>query len=233
MKRKGTTFIEIVVAIAIFLIAILPIAYLTLNSLRVMKRSSEIEEGARVATTVINYIKSQGYDSIIDNEGILDPTNIPSIDPASLTYTLKLDETNRSSYILDLDNGSDFEEDFLDGSSGRSAASVTAANSLFLINSLGISSETITVVVHIATSDLKVADTDFSTKTSYINPISNTSGSGVIIGTGGLIETPIIYGNVSITYETLSDTSNDLSELIKNYNQNFVITPLENFATSP
>jgi len=73
MKKKGTTFLEIVIAITIFLIAILPITYLTLNSLRMLKRSSEIEEGARIATTVINYIKSQGYSSL--TTGLLQTEN--------------------------------------------------------------------------------------------------------------------------------------------------------------
>lgn len=221
MKKRGVTFIETVIAITIFLIGIIPIAQLTLNSLRNLKRASEIEEGARVATTVINYIKSQGYDSILESGGFLDqtiPTNL-----ASKTYTLEISD-DMSSYILDTSNGKpDFELDFFKQASTATVDDVSSA--IFIINSLGISSEAITVIVNLATSDLKVADSSFSTDTSYTNPISDTSGSGVIIGSGGIIEDPIIYGNVFIEYETLSNSLNE----VKDYDQNFVITPLENF----
>lgn len=230
MKKKGTTFLEIVIAITIFLIAILPITYLTLNSLRVLKRSSEIEEGARIATSVINYIKSQGYSPLID--GILSSGN-----PDTLHYFLKLSDDN-SSYILDLstrkdEDGNDvevrdFEEDFFNGPS-RSEGDVTAENSLFLINSLGIASETIQITVNLATSDLEIVDDTYNTK-SYTNPITNTTtSSSIIIVDGHLKNNSIIFGNVDVTYNTKSETSNEE----KSYSQNFVITPIENFVTSP
>jgi len=234
MKKKGTTFIEIIVAITIFLIAILPIAYLTLNSLKAMKRSSEIEEGARVTTTVINYIKSQGYTPLID--GLLSSDN-----PASQDYLLRLSD-DKSSYTLDItpSGGDDFEEDFL-GGAPRTSQIVSPEDSLFLISSLGIASEEINISVNVATSNLELlavdsdgnlavdSDGDYIPKT-YIDPVTNaTTSSGLIIVDGLINRNSVIFGNVYISYETKSDTSKDT----KDYKQNFVITPIENFTTSP
>jgi len=226
MKKKGTTFIEIVIAITIFLIAILPIVYLTFNSLRALKRASEIEEGARVATTVINYIKSQGYSPLIS--GLLSSDN-----PVTQEYLLKLSD-DRSSYTLDITatGGDDFEEDFL-GEASRSPQIVPPEDSLFLISSLGISSETITIKVNVATSNLELvnleADGTYSSKT-YTDPVTNTTtSSSIVILDGQINRDSIIFGNVDVSYRTKSDTSED----IKNFDQNFVITPVENFVTSP
>ena len=223
MKKRGVTFIETVIAITIFLIGIIPIAQLTLNSLRQLKRASEIEEGARVASTVINYIKSQGYSNLVNDSGdlILQDDNFDSDNTiTSKGYELVLSDDG-SSYILDTDSGDDFELDFF----GESFSG-NVDDALFIINSLGISSDTITVIVNLAISDLKIEG-------EFYNPVTNvTSTDGVIIGSGGLMEEPIIFGNVTVSYTTLSDVSNDPDELKREYDQNFVITPIEKFTTS-
>lgn len=107
MKKKGTTFIEIVVAIAIFLIGILPVAYLTLNSLKSLKKSMEIQERVKVTTTVINYIKSRGYSSLLEDV-------LGDADEFSATYYIKKDSVEEA-YVID-NSGvkEDFEEDFLE-----------------------------------------------------------------------------------------------------------------------
>jgi hypothetical protein len=65
MKKKGSVLIECLIAIVIFLVGIIPITKFTLNSLGLNSRSNEIEEAARITTTVIDYIKSEGYDTIL------------------------------------------------------------------------------------------------------------------------------------------------------------------------
>ena len=220
MKKRGVTFIETVIAITIFLIGIIPVAQLTLNSLRNLKRASEIEEGARVASTVINYIKSQGYSNLVNDSGalILQDDNSDSDNTiTSKGYELVLSDDG-SSYILDVEannnNKSDFELDFF----GESFSG-NVDDALFIINSLGISSDTIKVIVNITTSNLEVVG-------EYYNPVTDvTTTDGIIIGDGGIIQDPIIFGNVIVTYKTLSDSNYE----DKNYEQSFVITPLENF----
>ena len=65
MNKKGSVLIECLIAIVIFLIGIIPITKFTLNSLGLNSRSNEIEEAARITTTVIDYIKSEGYTTIL------------------------------------------------------------------------------------------------------------------------------------------------------------------------
>ncbi|ADO82502.1 type IV pilus modification PilV family protein [Ilyobacter polytropus] len=65
MNKKGSVLIECLIAIVIFLIGIVPITNFTISSLSIDRRSNEIEEAARITTTVIDYIKSEGYDTIL------------------------------------------------------------------------------------------------------------------------------------------------------------------------
>lgn len=228
MKKRGTTFIEIIVAITIFLIAILPISKLTLNSLSALKRTSEIEEGARITTTVINYIKSQGYNSFTSTGGSLEFNgNI------SYTYILRLSD-DKSCYTLDLtsNGGRDFEEDFMGGPK-RSGNVVDPEDSILIVSSLGISSDTININVNLITSNLELVNEgqegSYSLDTSYINPINNQF-SDVIIGSGGVLETPIIYGNVETLYTSKNKPNNlEVDKHNKTHNQNFIITPIENY----
>jgi len=226
MKRKGTTFIEIVVAIAIFLIAILPIAYLTLNSLRVMKRASEIEEGARVATSVINYIKSRGYTNLLSTP--LTGGNF------SGSYYLSYDDVEGAYVVVDKESGNiistsekDFETDFYGSNSNTNS---TSPDALFFIESLGIDLEGAVIDVIMEKADLFLAQQTspggLYQPLSYTNPIS-ASSSTVIFGSGGIVTDEIIYGLVRVNYTSKSTT--DSSKAEKQYEQTFVVTPLENF----
>lgn len=225
MKKKGSTFLEIVVAITIFLIAILPVAYLTLNSLRALKRSSEIEEGARIATTVINYIKSRGYTSI--TSGPLTGSTFTG------SYYLSYDDVEGAYVVVDdstgniiSTSGEDFETDFY-GTNYNTTS--TSPDALFFIESLGVDLEGASIDVVMERSDLQLAEFDSASSSyqplSYTNSIS-TSSSSVIIGAGGLMDDPIVYGLVSVTYTSRANP--DLES--KTYEQTFVVTPLENFA---
>ncbi len=231
MKKKGTTFIEIVVAITIFLIAIIPVLYLTLNSLRGLKKASEVEDRAKVVTTVVNYIKSRGYSVLLDGVSASPKTsNITwdADDIFSATYKLAYDNAE-SAYVVVKDDGTipgandeSFEYHFF-GQNFNTGT--TSPDALFLINSLGVELEGAELNVAMKQSDLYL-QSGGSDDTAYINPLTSTSNSGVIIGTNGLISDKLIFGKVSLTYTTKSDPTDTSS---KSYEQNFVIVPLENF----
>ena len=231
MKKKGTTFIEIVVAITIFLIAIIPVIYLTLNSLRGLKRASEIEERAKVVTTVVNYIKSRGYSVLLEGASASPKTsNITwdADDIFSATYKVGYDDVETAYVIVKNDgtlpgtNDDSFEYHFF-GENFNTAT--TSPDALFLINSLGLDLEGSEITVSMKQSDLYLQSAG-SDDTAYINPLTATSTSGVIIGDNGLISDKLIFGRVSLTYTTKSNPT-DTSP--KSYDQNFVIVPMENF----
>ncbi len=69
MKKKGSVLLECLIAIAIFLIGMIPITKFTINSLCIDRRSAEIEEASRITTTIIDYVKSKGYTAVIANAG--------------------------------------------------------------------------------------------------------------------------------------------------------------------
>lgn len=224
MKKKGTTFIEIVVAIAIFLMGILPIAYLTLNSLRTLKSSSEIQERVKVTTTVINYIKSRGYNYLLEDV-------LGDDDDFSAKYYIKYDGDTEMAYVIDtsISEGDDFEGDFF----GRSFYD-EGDGALFLIDSLGIDLEGAVIEVQIKKTDLTL-----TTEDDYINPITNKKTT-VVMGKGGLNDNDdnddttaevddeqIIVGRVTLNYTSKSKPGEEV--LGKSSGQNFIVVPLENF----
>lgn len=64
MKKRGYSVIEVLIAMAIFLFGIFPIIGFTFTSLRGERIAGSKEEAARLATTVVDYIKSRGYEEV-------------------------------------------------------------------------------------------------------------------------------------------------------------------------
>jgi len=223
MKKRGVTLIETVVAITIFLIGIIPIAQLTLNSMRQLKRASEIEEGARVASTVINYIKSRGYNNLL--------TTPLSGNNFSGSYYLSYDNDEGAYVVTDTNGnlttntGEDFETDFY----GTAYNQTGSQNALFIIESLGIDLEGAVIDVVMKKANLYLSEKDASDnyiELSYTNPLT-TSPSSVIFGDKGIVTDKILYGLVRVNYQSKSTT--DSTQINKEYEQTFVVTPLENF----
>ncbi len=225
MKKNGSTFLEVVIGITIFIIAIIPIAYLTLASLNNLRRSSEIEEQARITTTVINYIKSRGYTNLLisplSSESFYGRYYL-SYDSIEDSYVV-VDETTKD---ITSTSGKDFESDFYSINYNTSSASPDA---LFLINNLGINLEGATIEVALKRNNISIMEEstpDTYTLSNFINPTTGSTSS-IFSGSGGLISDQIIYGLVTLNYSSLDSFSSE--EQIKTYEQIFVITPLENF----
>ena len=67
MKKKAFTLIEVLVAMAILSIAILPIMSMYPSALKLSQKSTELEEWSRTTQTIVDYIKSRGYTNISAN----------------------------------------------------------------------------------------------------------------------------------------------------------------------
>ena len=65
-KKVGYSLIEALVALGILLLGIVPIVTVGAKAILFHHRASESEEAARVSQTMIDYIKSRGYDNLGD-----------------------------------------------------------------------------------------------------------------------------------------------------------------------
>lgn len=207
-KKKGTVMLEVVIAIVIFLIGILPIIGFTVKALGQNRRTTEVEEDARVVTSVIDYIKSMGYDYVSDYV-------LSGVSNLDKEYLLEYEEAE-DSYVVDtVKSTSDFETDFWGKIYNEKSDEDDA---LFLLESRGLDLEGATLSIVINKTDLSMNES------SYKNPVNNQTTAN-IIGDEGVIDDKILYGRVVLEYTSTKDNSGDTKE----YGQNFVLTPVENW----
>jgi type II secretory pathway pseudopilin PulG len=63
-KNSGYSLIEALVALGILLLGIIPVVTLATQAILFHHRAAEAEEAARISQTMIDYIKSRGYDNL-------------------------------------------------------------------------------------------------------------------------------------------------------------------------
>ena len=63
-KKEAFTLLEVVFAIAILAIAILPIMSMYPNALKISMKANNAEELSRTSITILDFIKSRGYTDI-------------------------------------------------------------------------------------------------------------------------------------------------------------------------
>jgi len=207
-KKKGTIMLEVVIAIVIFLIGILPIIGFTVKVLGQNRRTTEIEEDARVVTSVIDYIKSMGYDYVSDYV-------LSGVSTLDKEYVLEYEEAE-DSYVVDtVKSTSDFETDFWGEIYNEKS---DEADALFLLESRGLDLEGAKLSIVINKTDLSMNEN------SYKNPVNNQTTTN-IIGYEGVIDDKILYGRVILEYTSTKDNSGETKE----YGQNFLLTPVENW----
>ena len=210
MNKKGSVLIECLIAIVIFLIGIIPITNFTISSLSIDRRSNEIEEAARIATTVIDFIKAEGYDDILDN--------LDGVTSGVLVYDMDYDEST-SSASVDLDDPLK-DESTKEGTTWKTTSSKDISKQEFNLDSRGIDLEDAELKISFMQTDVVL-----NSSSSYTNPVTNSTTSDVIFGTGGLLNEQPIYGNVTIRYKSKKSASENYRE----YGQNFILVPMENF----
>lgn len=190
MKKKGSTLIECMIAITIFLIGIIPITKFTLNSLGINDRSNEIEEAARITTTVIDHIKSENYDAISAN------------DPSG-TYTYKI-----NSGWVDLGNPDTSPTE------KENISDIT-----FALDSRGINLDGAELEISIMKSNLVlVTEEDYTNPVNKsTNKIIFGTNDPDDSSNDGLLKDQPIYGRVTLSYESEKDSSGELKEYGQNF----------------
>jgi len=63
-KKEAHTLIEALIALGILLLGIVPVVTLATQAMMFHHRAAEAEEAARLSQTIVDYIKSRGYDEL-------------------------------------------------------------------------------------------------------------------------------------------------------------------------
>lgn len=197
-KKEAFTLLEVVFAIAILAIAILPIMSMYPNALKISMKANNAEELSRTSITILDFIKSRGYTDISDK---LTTTS-------SIVYNYG--DTSTSAFIKSSDNGYTsyrFEQDFLGGNGTSSnlffinTKGVNLANKKFMVNIQKVSPENPSGTAIYGTYDLE----------NYrITTGSTISGN------------QIIYGIIK-----MRDLNEDYTSKEGNRDMKFLITPME------
>lgn len=64
MKKKGFSLIEVVMALAVISIGVLPILSMYPSALKMTVKATENEEWSRVTMSILDYVKAKGYDGL-------------------------------------------------------------------------------------------------------------------------------------------------------------------------
>ena len=156
-KEKAFSLIEVVMALAILGIAILPILSMYPSALKMTTKATTNEEWSRVSMSIVDYVKSRGYNNIKTIMGG-NPT---------LEKIYGSDTSSGFTYNLGAYTNSNFEADFLSGSA------------VFLINTKGIRLEDYKFSVYLT----DVNPTSYSTYDLNNNRIvTSSTNSGIIYG---------------------------------------------------
>lgn len=115
-KKRGNSLIEALVALGILLVGIVPVVTVATQAILFHHRASEAEEAARISQTMIDYIKSRGYNQLesvtTTNPYIFTPTGSAftinqfaidfHIDPDMVLFNSKGINLNDVSFYIDI-----------------------------------------------------------------------------------------------------------------------------------
>lgn len=156
-KEKAFSLIEVVMALAILGIAILPILSMYPSALKMTTKATTNEEWSRVSMSIVDYVKSRGYDNI---KGIMG-SNPTTLEKTYVNYSGAGFTYNSGAYT-----NTQFENEFLSDSA------------VFLINTKGIRLEDYKFSVY-----LEYAQSSYGSYDLINNKIvSNSTSSGIIYG---------------------------------------------------
>jgi len=148
-KKKGYSLIEALVALGILLLGIVPVVTVATQAILFHHRASETEEAARISQTMIDFIKSKGYDEL---GLIVEDVEFPKQYSISTTGT-----------AFTVDN---FANDF------------DISSDMVLLNSKGINLSDVGFYIDIKTTKGNLKDYKEDSD-SYINPITGVTTSNV------------------------------------------------------
>ncbi|BDU49577.1 type IV pilus modification PilV family protein [Haliovirga abyssi] len=200
MKRsKGFSLIEVLAAFAILSIAILPIMSMYPTVLKMDRKSRGHEEGARLAFTIVDYIKSKGYANLMQTT--ITSTAIKNFITGK-KYT-DLVKTSGQSYY----SSASFCDDF------------NIASNLFILNSKSLDLSKVNIWIGLHKSIAKLGDGSGNLKSPEVD-LYATTRAGI-----GYIENKIIMGRVIVGWG--DDDTAHLTGKEKEYSLQFIVTSLE------
>ena len=169
-KKTGHSLIEALVALGILLLGIVPVITLATQALLFHYRASETEEAARISQTMIDYIKSRGYDDL----------SVISGEKYSLT------STTGGAFTMDT-TVNDFGKDIVLDENDR------ISNDLILLNSKGINLNDVNfyLVMDRVKGELQNSS---GVSDSYIDPVTGVSTGG------DAYKEDLIYGKFTFGY---------------------------------
>lgn len=154
MKKKeiGFSLIEVVMALAILGIAILPILSMYPSALKMTTDATRNEEWSRVSMTIVDYVKSRGYDNV--------KANISSFNSPTSPYVFAY-ESSTNSYKSD-----------------EFASDIGITSSAFIVNTKGIKLDNYKFVVNIESLSVSYGALDL--RKNQI--VTNSTNSSIIYG---------------------------------------------------
>lgn len=197
-KKEAFTLLEVVFAIAILAIAILPIMSMYPNALKISMKANNAEELSRTSITILDFIKSRGY------------TDISNKLTTTSTIDYNYGDNTTSAFIKSSDNSYtnySFEQNFLGGNG-------TSSN-LFFINTKGVNLTNKKFMVNIQKISPKNPSGEAIYGTYDLENYRITTGSTI---SGN----QIIYGIIK-----MRDLNEDYTSKEGNRDMKFLITPME------
>ncbi|TDT69793.1 prepilin-type N-terminal cleavage/methylation domain-containing protein [Hypnocyclicus thermotrophus] len=204
-RREGYSLLEVIIALAIFSIAIFPILSVYPSIFKMSEKADQNEEVSRLAFTMIDYVKSRGYNNlkiIVDNNG----------GTYSGKYVFKKDSLESTAYIIDtsVSGYQNFESDF------NLTTTASGIDHLFILSSKSVDLSKTVIYLRL---DKKGVGLEGGNK--YYNPLTDKEEDTY----PGYDE--YIYGSVIIG--TGDANSNNITGKEKEYFLTFVVSPIENW----
>jgi len=205
-KKKGYTLLEVVVSLAILGVGIVPVLTLVSGTLKYEREAASYEELARLSGTVIDYIKSQGYDNYY--------SDLSSVTPERefLNYTINLN-TDGDAFILASTEISDF---------------YGVPFEFTVLNSNGLNLREISLKVDMKLVNIGIRDFNKNSEQNYTPPELGELNSEFLLDDGTMYtnstelgDSRFIYGRVTTNYSSVFLGKSITSSSI------FIISPLE------
>lgn len=253
LLKKGYSLVEVLAALAIISIAILPIMSMYPAIFKTNASASQMEEASRIALTIVDFIKAKGYSSLTNTNTNTDAAfNVNTVFGGS-TKVVEDSGTNPNGYLYSFKNISggyitvrdnlDFALDNDLKYNGNSAIT-NLSNAFIILNSKGLNLRECVVRVILKQENVLLTDSNGSPiSTNVINP-AGSNGFNANTGTASSImygsttnHDRFVVGRVIIGWgknKTVSSPTGrqqldqSLTGKERVYGVNFVVTPIEN-----
>jgi type II secretory pathway pseudopilin PulG len=181
-KKRGYSLIEALVALGILLMGIVPVITLASHAILFHYRAGESEEAARISQTMIDYIKSRGYNEL---ELMVDTTS-----SFEKKYDLAYIESSSAFTVTNFGDSSNFN----------------ISQDMILLNSKGLNLNQVNfyVILNKTKGRLKKANGTVDTYTNFI-----TGKSSYNAYSDDLIYGKIIFGMGKVTTDTSKKTGRE------------------------